>query len=768
MVLFNKTHVEIKDTKFFQLIIAYCKDLSIINTSINYVLVYRSRNIEMRNISLRSDGLSLGIIDSSGLDLYESSIVGADIGIYIFNSSIIRVDGCYFEGGNKYALFVEHTYGFEISCCTFDKTVFPIKMENSSSITISNNHILCGYTWNESRIVLSWCTNITMSGNIIEDTRLGAINIEDSSDIHIFNNNLTNMFIYIYVMENSEIEIENNKINGLPLLFYKTIRDKRFSNIVAGQILLLSCSNINLSNISSYSIHLASSNNISVERSVLHESAIGLNIYDCDKIIISGCNISSCIVGIFVDASSNISIEYSNISNHIIYGTLFRRSMRVIFVGCRVNKNDYGLYYTHSAKIFILNSSVSLNTFEGIAIRDSDIVQIIGNIISLNGWGIALYDSYNIHMAKNSLVFDAIHIFDRPYTYKNITITSDNRVNGQPIHYLYGLHDKKITEISGQVFIIECSNLTIESSSNSEISIYRSKKIKLIGTNIFGGDEGVTIIGSRDIYLSNVFTYNNSCGIHIIGSANISLNNCRIECNENGIIVVSSNYISFEYINITTNKYGLSIYKSSMVKVSGILIKSSNYGVSLSRSKNITISSAKMDTDIYAIILNSTFLAYIDKVEMMNPCMLGISVHESAILIVEKANIVAQEKCLGINMTSYVWVAYNTFTGANIGIETTHSASISIIKNTIIGNHIGLRIDKSYDIIVTDNKIYSSDIPIQIEFSKVEIYDNDFGDHKIGLKLIAITGFLGAIYWLFYMLLDMGIIKRLRGLFRKC
>jgi len=162
-------------------------------------------------------------MESVDLNLSESRIKEANRGIHVSNSSSLRIEKCYLTARNGYTLFVESTNSIEISYCIFDKTPCPIKMENSSSIIISNNHILCGYTWNESKIVLSRCINISIKNNIIEDTRLGAMNINDSSDIQILNNSLTNMFIYTYDIKSNEIELKNNTINNLPLLLYKKL-----------------------------------------------------------------------------------------------------------------------------------------------------------------------------------------------------------------------------------------------------------------------------------------------------------------------------------------------------------------------------------------------------------------------------------------------------------------------------------------------------------------------------------------------------------------
>ena len=768
VVLFNKTNAELKNINIFQLIIAYCKDLSITNASMNHLLVYRSINIEMRNITLKSESLCLDIMESVDLNLSESRIKSANRGICVSNSSSLKIEKCYLTARNGYTLFVESTYSIEISHCIFDKTPCPIKMENSSSIIISNNHILCGYTWNESKIVLSRCINISIKNNIIEDTRLGAMNINDSSDIQILNNSLTNMFIYTYDIKSNEIELKNNTINNLPLLLYKKTRNTMISDIVAGQILLLNCNNVSLIDVLSYSIFLASSYNISIERSCFDDSTRGLNIYNCEDIYVSSCNISSCMINIYVYATNGISIEGSNFSNAIFYDAIIRDSMKIIVAECIISSSDLGLYIFNSSKISILNNSIFKNERDGILVSGSHTINIIGNVVSLNGGGISLYDSYNIYLSRNSLSFDTIHLYGETYMYRNITITDSNKINDHYIHYFYGLQNQKISGVFGEVFIVECKNLTMESSVTSGLNIYGSEKIRLRKTSIFGGDEAATIIKSNNVYLNNVSIYNNSCGMRIAYSTNVAIKSCQIETIENGMMVDTSSNVSIESINIKTGEYGLYIHKSSTIKVVKLSVKNTVYGFVLSRVKNTTISSVEMDMVIYGGFFNCTYLAYIEKVKTNNLCKLGISVHESAILVIDGTNIMAQEKCLYLNRTSCIWVTNNTFTIANIGVDTTYSASILITRNTIMRNSIGLRIADSYDIIIANNKIYDNDVPIIIDSSRAKIYDNDLGDHRMGQKLLMITVILGAIYWLCYFLFDMDIIKKLKRLCRKC
>jgi nitrous oxidase accessory protein len=171
---------------------------------------------------------------------------------------------------------------------------------NIDSLTnIANNYI----NGNPTRGISIWIsTNVIVSNNIILNNGIG-IEIEDSTSI-IYNNSLlenseygislkgsnnnifNNTFVHSGLVDKvlSHNQIYNNEINGKPLIYFEGVSGATIDN--AGQIILMSCKNINIMNIN------------------LSHASIGLMLFNTTNCVISNTNISCNNLAVYIWFSS--------------------------------------------------------------------------------------------------------------------------------------------------------------------------------------------------------------------------------------------------------------------------------------------------------------------------------------------------------------------------------------------------------------------------------------------------------------------------------
>lgn len=173
--------------------------------------------------------------------------------------------------------------------------------------------------------------NIESDGNIIKDNVFEnnagwGLYLYHSKDNIIMNNTMINDSICIVGSRsdwNSYI-IQNNTVNGRPVLFYKNRENVNIIDIDAGQIILANCSFCN------------------VENNKIYGGDQGIILGYCRNSYLAGNNVSHARIGIRLQYSENNTVR-NNVLEH----------------------NGYGLYITHSSYNQIFNNNISKNTLFG-------------------------------------------------------------------------------------------------------------------------------------------------------------------------------------------------------------------------------------------------------------------------------------------------------------------------------------------------------------------------------------------------------------------
>ena len=162
------------------------------------------------------------------------------------------------------------------------------------------------------------------------------ISLFDSTNYTISKNIFFNNGIVIssFTLSHFVYSIENNTVNGKPLLFYINKDNKILNGIEVGQLILFNCTNFEIKNIK------------------ISNTDMGIELLFSNNNKISNCNISNNDnEGIKLFNSNNNTISNCNILNNEEYGILLSNSEFVIISNCNISKNnDIGINLYNSPK----------------------------------------------------------------------------------------------------------------------------------------------------------------------------------------------------------------------------------------------------------------------------------------------------------------------------------------------------------------------------------------------------------------------------------
>jgi len=196
--------------------------------------------------------------------------------------------------------------------------------------------------------------NCVIADNVIVNCSGGGIAILYSLNLNLSSNEITDGGITLYadsVEQASTHRIgEDNTVNGRPIMYYKNMSGIAISGIMAGQLIVANCTDVQISGLdlsNSYGIH-------------------GCFI---DRFLVENCRINDSYVGIALQKVTNITIT-----------------------GNTLESNDWGIGVSDSGPVNINGNTLTNNTNAAISLLIHDNVSVTGNIVSGSSSGIALYE----------------------------------------------------------------------------------------------------------------------------------------------------------------------------------------------------------------------------------------------------------------------------------------------------------------------------------------------------------------------------------------
>lgn len=387
-------------------------------------------NITGRGVSISNFNITNGSWEYPSLIIYKSSD-NIIFNCNFYNNSWSGI-GTYSSGGNK------------IFNCTLSDNIMGMEFYHSYNNTISN----CNISHNGGGILLQYSDNNSIFRCAISDNKWAGILVEYSQSNDISHNTFVNNGIDIGGKKLSHFihYIDDNTINGLPLIYYKNGNNITLEDTEVGEVIMVNCSHFEIKNVST------------------KNSDVGIEIAYCNNGSVSGCMISDAGEGIVMTLSSQ-----NLLSNNTIYSS-----------------NESGIYLDSCSNNTISGNDITNTYSDAIFVWNSSYNNISNNEISENGMGITIFSYsdhntvYGNHVVKND--FYGISIQGGSFNIITHNIVSESKywcgistskswTRGNVISYNEVTHNNWVgIEIEGVENIICNNNI----SYNTECGLYLS------------------------------------------------------------------------------------------------------------------------------------------------------------------------------------------------------------------------------------------------------------------------------------------------------
>jgi parallel beta-helix repeat protein len=248
------------------------------------------------------------------------------------------------------------------------------------------------------------------------------------------------------------------------------------------------------------------------------------------------------------------------------------------------NQNNDGFdIYTDNITIH----GFTITNYDGYGVLFSNQKNIIiaDNIIQDNDDGIYFQYSYNITIFNNTFLSNGISFFGLELNHFNTHTIENNIANGKPIRYYKNSQHITTPSDTGQLLVVNCSNVTVQNLNISDIDaaieLAYCSQVKITDNTLYDNYWGIKAYHLSDSNMSFNKMHDNIRGIYTgyLNTSIITMNNFS-----NNIYAIEYENAPFDYVNyirsnrFTSNAIGLVIaLTGSNLYVSQNLIESSNY-----------------------------------------------------------------------------------------------------------------------------------------------------------------------------------------------
>lgn len=300
-------------------------------------------------------------------------------GIYLDSSSTNNITDNTANSNGNVGIYLVSSANNTISGNTANMNDDGILLSSSKNITVTNNNV---YDNNDYGISLYSSSNITLTNNTVNLNNYGILLYSSNSNT-LTNNTFTNDGLFVSSSYHSDVA--NNTVNGKPLVYLEEAADYAIT-ATAGQVILVNCTNITVSNqeVSSASVgvELVNTNN-----STIINNTANVNYY-----------------GIYLDSSSTNNITDNTASNNIFAGILLYYSGTNTLINNTASNNEYCGFFQYYSDTNTLSGNTVNSNYDGICLEDSNSSTLANNIASNNtDYGIYLDESNNNTIYNNYL-----------------------------------------------------------------------------------------------------------------------------------------------------------------------------------------------------------------------------------------------------------------------------------------------------------------------------------------------------------------------------
>jgi len=253
------------------------------------------------------------------------------------------------------------------------------------------------------------------------------------------------------------------------------------------------------------------------------------------------------VTGISLDSSDHNTIE--NNTCYDCYGSgiaVHDSSSNIIRRNTCSSNGGAGIALQGCRDIYLVRNLCS-GSEHGILSYYSELITIYENSCDDNEYGITMdSDCRAMGLAGNRLTGNGISLrvrTDTDWSSNNIDIT--NTVNGKPVRFYTDASGIDVPEGSGQVILVNCSNMVVEgqdcSNASDGIQLWYSSDITVTNSSCFDNKyHGIYLYQSEGNTISNLSCSGNQDGIYLERSDHNTLISNRLEGNDNGITLHSS------------------------------------------------------------------------------------------------------------------------------------------------------------------------------------------------------------------------------------
>ncbi len=452
--------------------------------------------------------------------------------------------------------------------------------------------------------------------------------------------------------------------------------------------------------------------------------------------------IKDCSHGVRLDQNSLNNTIYNNtVSNNTEYGIFLYRSSLNTFIYNHVFNNTRGFYVLHHSHENVVSDNLiehntqngvlmqlsTNNTFSdnvissnirgGIYISNSQHIQLYNNDISSNARrGIYVLNSVYIELFENAMVNNGINIFGgSPEHWNTHTISTDNTVNGRPVHYWKDVTGGTVSTGAGQIILANCTGVTVENQHISDTDI------------------GIILGYSNDNILSNNIVFSNFYGISVSHSEGNTILDNHVYNNSRGFYIYygDDNYLSQNIVE--KNDFGFHVHSSTDTTLDNNLISDNDYGMYLFRSIRVTLEGNE--------IIGHGILMGGEKVEYWNTHVIDTSNTANGNPIHywkdQRSGTVPPDAGQVILANCSQVIVHGQKIGYDIvGIQLGFSFSNIISNNTASYNQRGIYLYNSYENTLSDNILYNNTHGIyMLDSNKNSLPENEMHNNTYGIYM---------------------------------
>lgn len=554
----NVDHVVVSGGNINQIIFANSTNIAIedtIMTSSRNILSFFNTNVTITNVNISDSAqesidlyyttnatISKTIIDQfyTGLTLRYSNNITVTNNTLTFGITAIYISNSLYNTVSYNNIKNVTSDGVKLQSSSNNNSIFynnVTTLNSGISLTNSDFNLLYKNNFfgeNTYTVLLSTANTNTLDSNTFQTLNKISVYISQSTK-NIFDNNVLTGSLNIYGTKESDfdfIEVDNNYVNGEPLLYIKNVHGAQYSTDY-GQIIIYNSSGITLENqvIMNHivGIYATFSSNLNIKNSQFIDTDYGIRLRSVSDTTLLNNEFIRNNYGVETIQSSNLKIDSNTFTNDqtAIHSTQSVTSIQIINNLITDSTNE-GIYVASAGSGLVDKNTIINTSSEGIFIASASNIQISRNIITDGGYqGLYVLNSNSYTIDNNTISNNAdsgVRIVNSPSgTISNSTI-STNIIAG--IYVSDTLTNPDLIDIRGNeisyngkgIFfdsILE-SNITKNNLTYNENAIYYTGSDQnSISSNIFKYNYNYTLYFATSLnneILANDFLYNNQNG----------------------------------------------------------------------------------------------------------------------------------------------------------------------------------------------------------------------------------------------------------------